>query len=195
MKAVLATLLVLVGCSGPVPTEQLTASPPMPSTDPDSAARAAGLLPEQLVRIEEGFVAAQFDDDGVLRLVWIRPADDTFETVVLGTTGEARAAEGVARISVYPVICPADAGLTRTRFIVGEATGLRHLTMNGVPSVGGQVVDDMYAFAFDPTDAAPSQWTISDENGQDVVTSDPTWFTESSPPPPQGDGLCSLIEH
>lgn len=188
VRAGLTAALLLTGCAGPIPS--ITPSP-TPPADPESAAEAVGVTSEALVPIEEGFVVADFNDADVLQLVWVRATDGRFATEVLATLDDRSPAD-VATTSAYPIICPPDAGLTRTRFVVGEITGFRELTMNGAAANGGQIVDDAYAFAFAPTEAPPTDWALVGATGEELVTSDPAWFTEPEPSPADDD-LCSVV--
>lgn len=187
-RSLIALAFTLVACSGPKPDEEDT---PVESLSDTMAADAAGIPVESLVEIEEGFVAARYDAD-ILQLVWIRGADRQVEVAPLGRTGEIRAGDNLARTSAYPVICPSDVGLSRTRFIVGEATGMQQLVVVGAAARGGRVVDGAYVLAFDPAQGPLEDWAITDEAGLEIVTSDPMWFAGPAPDPEDGD-LCSVI--
>lgn len=192
MRKLLVLAMTLAACSGPAPSvEAPTAAP---SFAPEVAADAAGVPVERLVAIEHGYVAGRFNNSDILELVLIRGSAAGPEVLRLGSTGEARAGDDVARISAYPVVCPEDVGLVRTRFIVGEATGMEQLAMEGTEARGGTVVDDIYLFAFDPSGPVPTEWAITDEAGQQIVTSDPIWFGEPPPEPSSGEP-CSVIRH
>ncbi len=187
-----AILVVIAGCSAPAPNEP-TATASVAESDREAAATSAGLSADQLVPLDDGFVAASFDAGSSLQLIWVRPGAQGFETSVLVTLDEQRA-EGTSRISTHPVSCAADVGLTRTRFIVGQATEHDALQMSGLPAVGGQVVDDAYVFAIDPT-ASSAGWSLQSADGQQVATADPSWFTSSPLPPTEGELCSSVAEH
>lgn len=190
MRKLLVLAMTLAACAGPAPSA--TAPTAAPSFAPEFAADAAGVPVERLVAIEHGYVAGRFNDSDILELVLIRESAAGPEVLNLGSTGETRAGDDVARISAYPVVCPADMGLVPTRFIVGEATGLEQLAVDGAVARGGTVVDDIYLFAFDANGAIPTEWAITDEAGQQIVTSDPVWFGEPPPEPRSGEP-CSVI--
>lgn len=193
-RAGLIASIVLAACSAPAPPSD-SMEPKLPSVDPQPVATQVGLASDQLIAIEEGFVAARFNDRDALQLVWIRPAGENYELATLASADETRA-EGSSRISTSAVVCPAGVGLTRLRFVFGQATGARVLEMGGPEAVGGRIVDDTYVFALSPSDGtAAAGWTLTDETGRRVATSDPRWFTEPAPPP-QGNDLCSIAsEH
>ncbi len=182
-------LLVLAACGAPPPTGVSTPSA-RASSDAGPAAAVQGLPQEQLVPIEEGFVAAHFDAVGSLQLLWIRPTAGSFEPVVLATIDERRVTN-TSRISTNPVICPADVGLTRTRFVIGQATDHDALQMSGADAVGGRVVDGAYVFAVGPGDAEIG-WSLVGQGGEQIASADPAWLTAEPDAARAGD-LCSAV--
>lgn len=182
-------LLVLAACGAPPPTGVLTPSA-RPSIDASPAAAVAGLPREQLVPIEEGFVAAHFDAAGSLQLLWIRPTASSFEPVVLVTIDEQRVTN-TSRISTNPVVCPADVGLTRTRFVIGQATDHDALQMSGADAAGGRVVDGAYVFAVGPGDAEIG-WSLVGQGGEQIASADPAWLS-AEPDAARVGELCSAV--
>ncbi|MDQ3553113.1 MAG: hypothetical protein M3395_01705 [Chloroflexota bacterium] len=152
-----------------------------------------GVEPDQLLLVEDGFVTARFrdDDDGTLQLVWIGPVAGDLEERVLAEVAEPRSG---STLSVNAAVCPADAGLARTRYLFGQETNHRTLELGDVPSVGGAVTDGTYVFAIagESFDAS-ARWEISDESGDFVADGDGTWF--ASPPSSSPDTCAITSDH
>lgn len=185
----ICAVVLVTGCSTPAPTAMPTSSA-VPSIDASPAAAVAGLPAEQLVAIEEGFVAAHFDAAGALQLLWIRPTGGSFEPVILATIDEQRVTD-TSRISTNPVVCPTDAGLTRTRFVVGQATDHDVLQMTGAAAAGGRVANGAYVFAI-RSDAGNTTWSLLGQGGEQVASADPAWLT-AAPGEPRAEELCSVV--
>lgn len=196
-------VMLVLACGGPapVPSPSQPSAVEDPSAEPtqpphaafrDTAAETLGVLPDQLLLVEDGFVTARFrdDDDGTLQLVWIGPVGDDLEERLLAEVAEPRSGPTQSTGSVNAAVCPADTGLARTRYLFGQETNHRALELGDVPSVGGAVTDGTYVFAIagDSFDAS-ARWQISDESGDLVADGDGTWFTA---PPSSSPDTCAI---
>lgn len=201
----LAVAGTLSGCGGPTPVATRTPLAPSPGSAQPSgssggvlrepAATALGIRAEQLVPLEDGLVAPRFGDDGLLQLVWIGPVDGAPVTRILATVAERRSGPYQSVGSVHAAVCPAELGLTRTRYLFGQDTRAGRLHLGGLPAVGGDVVDTTYVFAISgDTFGGSTRWLVTDDAGRERSSGDASWL--ASPTVPTSNDACSLTsEH
>lgn len=196
---------VVSGCTAPAPlptgtpsaTNVASAEPSAPAHAAlrESAAAQLGVAPDQLLLLEDGFVAARFRDDTELELVWIGPVDGALQDRVLAAVAEGRAGSNQSVVSIHAAVCPVGLGLARTRFLFGQETTVRRLHLDGLPAVGGQVNDGTYVFALsgDSFDGS-TRWSVKDDQGGEVSSGDAGWL--APPAAPTGGAACTVTsEH
>lgn len=183
----IGTVVLACAAPTPVPSPNHQATGGFPSakpTQPDHAALRGtagariGVAPDQLVLVEDGFVASRFRLDDTLELVWVGPADDGLDDRLLAAVSEQRGTPDQSIGSVHAAVCPPELGLARTRYLFGQETTERTLELGGVAALGGAVAGGTYVFAvagesFDAT----TRWVISNESGLELSSGDEDWFT------------------
>lgn len=203
----LAATLTIAGCDAstpvridstapldtPGPTTAATAQPSHAALR-NQAAAALGIDVDQLVLVEDGFVAARFRVDTELELVWIGPVDGALQDRLLAALPERRAGPSQSLGSVYAAVCPPGLGLVRSRFLFGQETSTRRLDLSGLAAVGGDVIDGTYVFAIaDPSDGS-TNWSVKDSTGRELSNGPVSWLT-STTAPAGGDACAVTSEH
>lgn len=200
-----AVIGALAGCAGPMPaptgTTGATSAASVSSSVPAhealraSAAAALGVEPDQLVLVEDGFVAARFGDDTELELVWIGPVNGALEDRVLATVEERRSRPGQSLGSIHAAVCPVELGMARTRFLFGQETLTRRLVLTGPTAAGGDVAGGTYVFAISgDTFDGLTQLRVTDDLGRDIASGEASWL--APPTVPTADGACTVTsEH
>ncbi len=192
----------IAGCAAPAPgptgsitTRSLDPSPPTHGALREPAATAVAAAPEQLVLVEDGFVAARFRNDTQLELVWIGPVDGTLVSRVLVTVEERRSEGDESFGSVHAAVCPVGLGLARTRYLFGQETAAAVVHLDGLVAEGGTVAGGTYVFAIGDEVLDPStHWTITDDAGRELASGDASWLAPSSGT--AADGVCTVTsEH
>lgn len=160
-RLTVGTLILLIGCSAPAPSE-----PASPSAQPTTrdrlaeAAAAAGLDVDQLLDVGGTLVAPRLKGQ-VLGLVRIAQGENgAWHTTVLVELPSLASFDDVIpdRTENF-VTCPPHRGEIAQRFLIGETTTYSEMQLAGLPSLGGHVTDGTYLIAI-TADPPSGSWEL-----------------------------------
>lgn len=182
---IVGTLILLVGCSTPAPSESASqSSPPTTGDSLAEAAAAASVDVDQLIDISGTLVAPRLSGQ-VLELVRItRVEEEAWQATVAELPALASFDDAAPDRTDNFVTCSAEPGEPAQSLIVGETT-YSEMRLEEVPSLGGHVADGTYLIAI-TAEAPAGKWELLGD-GQRISSGSATVVPGVS----QGDGCVT----